>query len=78
MKAFFMSEFAENNAALNNLQLELLKCLKYIRSNEQVEEVKSLFRYYFAQKLDIAIDKMESANNYSAVVYQGWLKSETV
>jgi hypothetical protein len=70
-----MSAFTENNAALTNLQLELLKCLKYLTSEEQVEEVKSLLRYYFAKKLDVEIDKVETENNYSAAVYEGWLKS---
>lgn len=70
-----MSVLSENNAPLNNLQLELLKCLKHLASEEQIKEVKSLLRYYFAEKLDIVIDKVEKANKYSAVVYEGWIKS---
>ena len=70
-----MSSVPENNAAINNLQLELLKCLKYIASEEQVKEVKSLLRYYFAQKLNAAIDKAENEKKYSAAIYESWLKS---
>ena len=71
----FMSSVPENNAAINNLQLELLKCLKYIATEEQVAEVKSLLRYYFAQKLNAAIDKIENEKKYSAAIYESWLKS---
>ena len=70
-----MSALVENKTALTNLQLELLKSLKYMASEEQVAEVKSLLRYYFAQKLDAAIDKAEKEKNYSAAVYESWLKS---
>lgn len=70
-----MSALAENKTALTNLQLELLKSLKYMASEEQVAEVKSLLRYYFAKKLDKAIDKAEKEKNYSAAVYENWLKS---
>ncbi len=70
-----MSAVIENKKALTNLQLELLKSLKYMASEEQVAEVKSLLRYYFAQKLDAAIDKVEKEKNYSADIYESWLKS---
>ncbi len=70
-----MSAVVENKAALTSLQLELLKSLKHMASEEQVAEVKSLLRYYFSQKLDAAIEKAEKEKNYSAAVYEGWLKS---
>jgi hypothetical protein len=70
-----MSAVLENKTALTNLQLELLKSLKYMASEEQIAEVKSLLRYYFAQKLDAAIDKAEKEKNYSAVIYESWLNS---
>jgi predicted RecB family endonuclease len=72
-----MSAIVENKTALTNLQLELLKSLKHMASEEQVAEVKSLLRYYFAQKLNSAIDKVEKEKNYSAAVYESWLKSIT-
>lgn len=74
---YFMSALVENKTALTNLQLELLKSLKYMASEEQVAEVKSLLRYYFAQKLDAAIDKIEKEKNYSVAIYESWLKSTT-
>ena len=70
-----MSALVKNKTALTNLQLELLKSLKYMASEEQVAEVKSLLRYYFAQKLDAAIEKIEKEKNYSAAIYESWLKS---
>jgi hypothetical protein len=71
-----MSAVKENKSPLTSLQLELLKSLKYMASEEQVAEVKSLLRYYFAQQLDAAIDKTESEKNYTAAVYESWLKSK--
>ena len=70
-----MSALAENKPALTNLQLELIKSLKYMASEKQVAEVKSVFRYYFAQKSAIEVGKAETIKNYSAIVYEGWLKS---
>jgi len=70
-----MGTIAENKSSLNNLQLELLKSLKYMASEKQLQEVKSLLRYYFAQQLDAAIDKAEAEKNYSAEIYQKWLQA---
>jgi hypothetical protein len=72
-----MSVLAENKTPLTSLQLELLKSLKYMASEEQLVEIKSLLRYYFAQQLDVAIDKSEIEKNYSATIYESWLKSKT-
>ena len=72
-----MNALAENKAPLTSLQIELLKSLKYMASEEQVAEVKSLLRYYFAQQLDTAIDKAESEKNYTAAIYESWLKAKT-
>lgn len=71
-----MSVLSENNAPLNNLQLELLKCLKHLASEEQIKEVKSLLRNYFAEKLDLSFDKLETENKYSEAIYESWLKNE--
>jgi hypothetical protein len=46
-----MSALVKNKPALTNLQLKLLKCLKYLASEEQVAEVKSLLRCYFDQTI---------------------------
>jgi hypothetical protein len=70
-----MGTVAENKSPLTNLQLELLKSLKYMASEKQLQEIKSLLRYYFAQQLDAAIDKAETEKNYSAEVYEKWLQA---
>jgi hypothetical protein len=77
MKYFKMQPLTENKSPLTNLQLELLKSLKYMASEEQVAEVKSLLRYYFTQQLDAAIDKTEADKKYTAAIYESWLKSKT-
>ncbi|MGG9960367.1 hypothetical protein [Ferruginibacter sp. SUN106] len=70
-----MGTVAENKSPLTNLQLELLKSLKYMASEKQLQEIKSLLRYYFAQQLDAAIDKVETEKNYSAEIYEKWLQA---
>ncbi|GAB2827388.1 hypothetical protein [Ferruginibacter profundus] len=70
-----MGTVAENRSPLTNLQLELLKSLKYMASEKQLQEIKSLLRYYFAQQLDTAIDKVEAEKNYSAEIYEKWLQA---
>jgi len=70
-----MGTIAEQKNPLTNLQLELLKSLKYMASEKQLLEVKSLLRYYFAQQLDAAIDKAEAEKNYSAEIYEKWLQT---
>ncbi len=70
-----MSMILENKTKLTNLQLELLKSLKYMASEKQVKEVKSLLRFYFAQQLDSAIENAEREKNYSAQIYEEWLQN---
>ncbi len=72
-----MSTIAANKVPLTSLQLELLKSLKYMASEQQVADIKSLLRYYFAQQLDVAIDSAESKNNFTAGIYESWLKSKS-
>ncbi len=70
-----MGAIAENKNSLTNLQLELLKSLKYMASEKQVKEVRSLLRYYFAQQLNDAIDKAENEKKYTAEIYEKWLRA---
>ena len=70
-----MNALKENRSPLTNLQLELLKSLKYMASEAQVAEVKSLLRYYFARQLDSSIDRAENERNYTTSVYEGWLNA---
>ncbi|MBX9783918.1 MAG: hypothetical protein K2X48_11575 [Chitinophagaceae bacterium] len=64
----------ENN--LTNLQIELLKSLRYTVSDKQLHEIKSLLRLYFIEELDKAIDKTETERNYTAEVYESWLNEK--
>jgi hypothetical protein len=60
---------------LTNLQLELLKSFSYISDEKEVKEIKSLLNYYFRHKLNEAIDKEESNRNYTAAIYEEWLRN---
>jgi hypothetical protein len=68
-----MDAVIENKNKLSNLQLELLKSLKYMASEKQIKEVKSLLRFYFAQQLDLSIEKAESEKDFTAEIYESWL-----
>ena len=70
-----MEAVIENKNKLSNLQLELLKSLKYMASEKQIKEVKSLLRFYFAQQLDLSIEKGESENGLTVEIYESWLTS---
>jgi hypothetical protein len=61
---------------LTNLQLEFLKSLKYMATEEQLSDIRSLLRHYFANKLDVAIQKIEKEKGYSAAIYESWLKNK--
>lgn len=70
-----MKQANDNADNLSNLQLQLLKSLKYIKDKKQLLEIKSLLRYYFTQQLNAAIEEVEAEKNYSAEIYEGWLKA---
>ena len=61
---------------LNKLQLNLLKSLQYIHSEDKVQELDSLINYYLEKKLDEAIELAEEKNNFNAQVYEGWLNEQ--
>ena len=67
---------ADNENKLSNLQLEILKSLKYMATEEQLSDIKSLLRHYFANQLDSSIQKAEKEKEYSATVYENWLQSK--
>jgi hypothetical protein len=58
---------------LNDLQLNLLNSLSYIKSKERISELESLINFYLEKKLDESIEKVENDKNYSAEVYEAWL-----
>lgn len=57
-------------------QLELLKSFKYLTDEKQIGEVKELLHLYYQNKLDGAIDTQEADRNYTAEVYEAWLKTK--
>ena len=69
------NSFASDQNKLTNLQLEFLKSLKYMATEKQLADIKSLIRYYFAQQLDAAIEKVEDEKNYTSDIYEKWLKN---
>jgi hypothetical protein len=71
-----MLQVNDDKRKLSNLQLELLKSLKYTATEKQLQDVKSLLRLYFTQQLDVAIEKTETEKNYSATIYEEWLKKD--
>lgn len=68
-------DITTENKKLSNLQLELLKSLKFIATEEQIKEIKSLLHFYFAQQLDAAIEKIENEKMYTPEIYERWLES---
>lgn len=60
---------------LNNAQLNLIKSFQYLRNDAEINEIDSLINFYLEKKLDDAITIAESKNNYTAEVYEQWLKS---
>ena len=72
-----MAHSISNENSLTNLQLEFLKSLKYMATEKQLTDIKSLLRHYFARQLDTAIEKTEAENNYTAAIYESWLKNSS-
>ena len=64
------------NSRITEQQLELLKSFKYLTGEKQIAEVKELLQLYYQHKLDAAIEKEEAGRNYSAEVYEAWLKTK--
>ncbi len=64
------------NSRITEQQLDLLKSFKYLTDEQQIREVKELLHLYYRHKLDAAIDNAEPDRNYSAEVYESWLKTK--
>jgi predicted MarR family transcription regulator len=68
--------FTGGEKKLTELQVELLKSLKYMTTEKQLADIKSLLRHYFTHQLDKSIDKVEKEKGYTAAVYESWLNSK--
>lgn len=62
---------------LNELQLSLMKSFAFITDKDEVMEIDSLINYYLEQKLDRAIESVESERGYTAKIYDLWLAENT-
>lgn len=60
-----MSLSLSSDNKLTSLQLELLKSLKYMATEKQISEIRSLLSHYFEKQLNIAIDTTEKKRVFS-------------
>ena len=67
-----MESSAPNN--LNTVQLKLIRTFEFLHNEKQLNEIDSLINFYFEKNLDEAITKAEKENNYTAAIYEEWLK----
>jgi hypothetical protein len=67
-----MESSAPNN--LNSVQLKLIRTFEFLHNEKQLNEIDSLINFYFERNLDEAISRAEKENNYTAAVYEEWLK----
>lgn len=69
------NHLTNDKSKLNKLQLEFLKSLKYMTTEKQLSEIKSLLRFYFSQQLDAAIEDAENKRGYTEQIYMEWLRN---
>lgn len=61
---------------LTEAQLEVLKTLRHVSDEKELQEVKQLLNFYFRKKLDAAIENAETERGFTASVYEQWLAAE--
>lgn len=59
-------------AALNDVQLEILKLFRHDQSEEDLKEIKSLLVAYLAFKVTREADKAFDSNKYPLSVFEQW------
>lgn len=62
---------------LTEAQLEVLKTLRHVNDENELQEVKRLLNFFFRKKLDAAIEKAESEKGFTEDVYEQWLAAES-
>lgn len=67
---------ASTHNKFNKAQLNLIRSFQYLHSEKELNEIDSLLNFYLEKKLDEAILKAESKNNYTAEVYEQWLNTQ--
>lgn len=66
----------QSEQRITEQQLELLKSLKYLRTEQDFKEVRELLSLYYQHKLEAAIDKVENERGYTNEVYEAWLTQQ--
>lgn len=56
----------------NPAQLEILDLMSYVDNEETLYEIKEMLSRYFAQKAEVAIDKMWESGQINNDVIEGW------
>lgn len=69
-----MESFSSNDP--NSTQQRLIRTFEHLHNEKQLNEIDSLINFYFEKKLDDAILKVETENNYTAAIYEEWLDEE--
>ena len=67
---------ADNENKLSNLQLEILKSLKYMATEEQLSDIRSLLRHYFANKSDTAIKRQKRKKDIQLLYMKAGCKAK--
>jgi|GEM_PF-544375 len=66
----------QQNKALTNLQLELLKIYSFNISDEQLSEIRGILTEYFADKATAEMDRLWDENGWTNDTMDEWLKGE--
>ena len=61
-------------AALNNIQLEILKLFSTGQSEEELQEIKSLLIAYLSNKVTFEADKAFDEKGYADTIFEKWKK----
>jgi len=61
------------NNKLNEVQIDLIKSLRYLHNEQEISEIGALINFYLEKKLDDAIANVEKQRNYTADIYEQWL-----
>ena len=64
------------NDKLNSAQLNLMRAFQFLRNEQEIKEIDSLVNFYLEKKLDEAIEKAESSQNYTVEIYEQWLNAK--
>lgn len=58
----------------NNAQLHLLHMMSYIKTSEELDDLKNVISDYFAQKVDVELDNLCEQGAITANTIEDWGK----